>query len=151
MPFWKTVTLTITGGESAYPADYLQQDAMLDSSGVDRIRYASNERWYSTVQSRIDSVATNPIYKLSDTGFVFAPNTLTSATLEYISNPTEIVWAFTLDVNNRPVYDAGNSVDPLWRNTDMYEVISRLLAMTGVNLQSAAIAQHAQTIKTQGQ
>jgi hypothetical protein len=151
MPFIKTTTLTITSGLSDYPEDYQLIDTMLNAAGTDRIRYASNNKLYSFLQSRIDPVATNPIYTLTKDGFSFKPITLSSATLTYVSTPPEIVWAFTLDVNNRPVYNEANSADPEWYSSDMLEVIVRALNIVGTNLQLGAVVQYAENIKNGGQ
>lgn len=43
------------------------------------------------------------------------------------------------------------SQDPVWDNASIFEIISRGLALIGVNLQSAAISQFAEQIKREGQ
>jgi hypothetical protein len=151
MPFWAKETLSITNGSVNYPINYLQIDAMLNSAETDRIRYAAPNKWYSFVKSKIDPIATNPIYRLTDTGFIFAPATLASATLWYISVPNEIVWNYTIDINGREVYNPSSSVDPKWYDTDIFEIIARALSMIGISLQSAAVMQYAAGVKTNGQ
>lgn len=151
MPFIKSTTLTITSGLANYPDDYQLIDTMLNAAGTDRIRYAANSKLYSFLQSRIDPVATNPVYTLTKIGFSFKPITLTSATLGYVSTPADIVWNFTPDVNDRPVYEPIGSVDPEWYDTDMLEVIVRALNIVGCNLQLGAVLQYAENIKNGGQ
>ena len=58
-------------GRSDYPGDFLQVDAMLDITETDRIRVADNPRQYSFIGSKIDPVATNPIYLLRDNHLQF--------------------------------------------------------------------------------
>lgn len=150
-PIIKATTLTIDGtGFSPYPSDYVQVDAIRTDS-LQRVRFVQQDSLYSYYNSVIDPVATNPIYLLEDTGLRFYPATLGSAKLSYVSDPVDIVWAYTLDVNGRPVYDAANSVDPVWHVTSILEIVTRALAMIGVNLQAGAISQYAQEIKTNGQ
>ena len=43
------------------------------------------------------------------------------------------------------------SQDPVWDVASIFEIISRGLALIGVNLQSAAISQFAEQIKREGQ
>ena len=83
--------------------------------------------------------------------FSFKPITLTSATLGYVSTPADIVWNFTPDVNDRPVYEPIGSFDPEWYDTDMLEVIVRALNIVGCNLQLGAVLQYAENIKNGGQ
>ena len=135
---------------SPYPGDYIGTDAMWSIYGYNRVSYCPQERWYSTYNSVIDPIATNPIYKLEHGGFTFAPN-IGMANLNYIRTPPNIIWGNTPDVNGRPIYNPATSQDPIWDNVAIFEVISRALAMLGINLQAAQISQFAEEIKTQGQ
>lgn len=150
-PFITITNLTISSGFSAYPIDYQLTDTMTSSDGVNRIRYAANNKLYSFLKSKIDPVATNPVYTLSKNGFTFYPNTLTSATLAYVSVPNTIVWAYTLDGNGRPVYNPSLSVNPKWYDSDMLEIIVRALRLVGVNLKDGEVSQYANEIKNGGQ
>jgi hypothetical protein len=150
-PIIKATTLTIDGaGFSPYPTDYVQVDAIRTNT-LQRVRFVQQDSLYSYYNSVIDPVADNPIYLLEDNGLRFYPITLGSAKLSYVSDPVDMVWAYTLDVNGRPVYDAANSVDPIWNVTSILEIVTRALSMVGVNLQAGAISQYAQEIKANGQ
>lgn len=119
--------------------------------GYSRMRYVQQDSLDSYVNSVIDPVATNPIYLIEMEGFRFFPNNIGVAKMSYVKNPDAIIWAYTDDVNGRPIYDPIHSVDPVWYDTDMLDIISRALKIIGVNLQSAAISQYANDIKTNGQ
>lgn len=143
-------TISINGsGIGAWPSDMEEVVAMYTSS-MDRIRYAQQDSTWSYLKSVIDPVATNPIYNITNGEFQYYPITLGTAKISYVKTPPDIVWAFTLDSNNRPVYDAGSSVAPLWSDTDMMEVIARALRLVGINLQVAAVSQYANEVKTVG-
>jgi hypothetical protein len=88
---------------------------------------------------------------INDTGFEFAPRTIGTASLSFIQQPLPITWAFTLDVNQRRVYDAVNSVQPVWNDVAILEIIVRALALVGINLQLRVVENYSQIIKTQGQ
>jgi hypothetical protein len=150
-PIIKATTLTIDGaGFSPYPTDYVQVDAIRTNT-LQRVRFVQQDSLYSYYNSVIDPIADNPIYLLEDNGLRFYPITLGSAKLSYVSDPVDMLWAYTLDVNGRPVYDAANSVDPIWNVTSILEIVTRALSMIGVNLQAGAISQYAQEIKANGQ
>ncbi len=140
-----------TDGYSPYPGDYAQADAMWSFYGFSRIRSVQQDSLWSYYNSVIDPVASHPIYLIQDTGFQFYPQSLGAAKLSYVRNPPEMVWGFTTNINGRPVYSAAHSTQPVWDDLAMFEVITRALAMVGVNLQSNVVAQYAEQIKREGQ
>lgn len=145
-------TLTVdVSGQSSYPPNYQQIVAMYTNTGFSRIRYVEQDKLYSYYNSVIDPLSTNPIYSIYSDGFQFYPTTIANAKISYIRTPPEIIWAYIEDDNGRPIYDSGNSVDPLWNDVDCLDIISRALSMVGVNLQSAAILQYSNQIKQGGQ
>lgn len=147
----KPVPLTVdVNGLSSYPEDFEQVDAMYTTT-MDRIRFASQHKLYSYLNSIIDPIATNPIYLLIDTGFQFYPITIGSALLSYVKTPPDIVWGFTLDANGLPLYSQPLSADPIWYDADCLQIIVRALALVGVNLQMPQLEQYSNLIKTQGQ
>jgi len=144
--------LSIDGtGFSSYPNDFQQVDAMNSIYGWNRIKYVQQNYLSSYYNSKINPIATNPIYLIEELGFRFYPTTLGNARLNYVRTPPTIVWAYTLDGNGRPVYDPINSVDCVFYETDQLDIIGRALAMVGVSLDANAISQFAQQIKIQGQ
>jgi len=146
------VTLTINGsGIAPYPTGYLNSDAMTYGIYKQRVKFIQQDRLFSHLNSYIDPVATNPFYLIYKDGFQFYPINLGTAYLSYIKQPDELVWAFTLDPQGRPVYNPGASVQPQWLDLDMLEIIVRALAIVGVNLQLNVVEQYSQVIKTQGQ
>lgn len=137
-------------GFSLYPDDYEQLDTMWTVSGYNKIRYAENNRLTSYLSSVIDPVESNPIYIIEQNGFRFFPNNIGQAVLYYVKTPSVINWAFTLDVNGRPIYDPLLSTQPVWHEQDMMQIISRALAMVGVNLQAPQLIQYSNDIKQVG-
>lgn len=138
-------------GYSPYPGDFLQVDAMWSIYGYDRVRFVDQDRWYSTFKSTIDPIATNPIYMIKDIGLEFAPINIGAAKMSYVRNPPNMIWAYITDINGREVYDPANSVQPIFDDLSILEIIVRGLQLVGVNLQAADVAQYSQMIKNQGQ
>ena len=83
--------------------------------------------------------------------FQFYPKNIGTAKLSYLKLPTLMKYGVSPDANGREVYDATKSVDPSWNNTDIYEVIVRILALVGVNLQLPILYQFAEQIKKEGE
>lgn len=140
-----------TYGFAAYPSDYQKMDAMTDIYGLKSIRYASQDSVISYINSRIDPIASNPIYELENEGFRFYPATVGSARLSYVRKPSRIYWAYEIDGNGLPIQDVANSIDPIWYDIDCMEIIARALRLVSVNLQANDVAQYANEIKMNGQ
>lgn len=168
VPFIHETILTVDlNGESIYPTNYLQTDALTTVSDYQRIRFVRQDSLYSFVNSQIDPVATNPIYVLIQSGFKFMPFTLGSARLSYIGEPNYIQWGYCLDSNGRPIYNPSAppitttttttspgctySIQPLWYDVDILEIVARILKLVGVNLQMAQVEQYANQITQTGQ
>ena len=145
-----TLVVNSGTGDAPYPVDYIQADAMR-TSAFQRVRYVQQDSLYSYYNSTIDPIATNPIYLIEPTGFQFYPITLASPVLTYIKNAPTMTWAYTLDVNNRPVYSSGTSVQPIWDDVDLLEIVARALKLVGLNLQLGQIEQYANQVTQQGQ
>jgi len=138
-------------GFSPYPADYVQTDSMWGIYGYSRVRFVDQDRWYSAYNSKIDPVATNPIYMLKDTGFEFAPTTIVQAKMSYVKTPPSIYWGYVLDGNGRRVYSAAHSTDPVWDDVSILEIIVRALQLVGLNLQMNQVIAYSNEIKNTGQ
>ena len=86
--------------------------------------------------------------------------TLATAYLTYVKDAPEIVWAYTT-VSGRPVYAATQTgagvtpttgtVQPVWDNVDLLEIIARALKLVGVSLQIGQVEQYANQVTQQGQ
>jgi hypothetical protein len=149
-PLITSATLSINGsGEAVYPADYVQADTII-TTAFNRVRFVQQDALYSYYNSQIDPIATNPIYLLEPTGFQFYPVTLGSAILTYVKDAPEIVWGYTT-VSGRPVYSSGTSVQPVWDNVDLLEIIARALKLIGLNLQDGQVQQYANQVTQTGQ
>jgi hypothetical protein len=154
-----TLTINSTTGESPYPADYIQVDAVV-TNDFKRIRFVPQDSLYSYYNSEIDPVVTNPIYLIEPNKFQFYPKTLGSAILTYVKNAPDIVWAYTT-VSGRPVYaptqtgvgvtPTTGTVQPVWDDVDLLEIITRALKLIGLNLQDGMVSQYANQITQTGQ
>ena len=154
-----TLTINGTSGEASYPNDYVQADAII-TTAFKRVRFVQQDSLYSYYNSEIDPVATNPIYLIEPTGFQFYPKTLGTALLTYVKEVPTIVWAYTT-VSGRPVYaptqtgvgvtPITGTIQPIWADVDLLEIIARALKLVGVNLQAGQVEQYANQVTQQGQ
>ena len=155
------ILLTVDNtGFVPYPTDYQQWDAFFQINMIHRVRPGQQNKLYSFIKSFIDPIATNPVVTIENKGFRVYPNPTDTGTsipnaqfqLSYVSTPPPIVWGFIPDpVTGLPVYNPSTSTDPQWYDVDCFEVISRALAMIGINLQSQEISEFANNITKNGQ
>jgi hypothetical protein len=138
-------------GVSPFPSDYEYTDAMWTGYGHYNIRFVQQDRLDSYVHSSIDPIDTNPIYLINHEGFQFFPENIGLAKLSYVRTPPTIKYAYTLDGNGRQVYDPINSINPVWAETDILNIIVRALQIVGISLQSGTVVQYSQEIKNGGQ
>lgn len=144
--------LSIDGtGLATYPSDFEQVDAMWSVYNHYRIRFTQQDALWSKYRSVIDPVETNPLYLMKQEGFQFYPTDLAQARMSYVRKPPPIHWGYNLDGNGLPVYNQALSQDPIWSETDIYQVIVRALALVGVNLQFNVVLGYANQIKQGGQ
>ena len=153
--------LSVNGaGYSPYPSaaglvpsngDYLQTDAMWSAYGYERIREVQQHYFYSIYNSKIDPIASWPVYMIRNNGFQFAPSTIGQARISYVIEPPDMIWGYTLDGNGVPVYNPATSVQPVWDVASILEIIVRALRIIGVNLDYNQVSNYANQVQFQGQ
>jgi len=144
-----TVTIDVNG-QCTTPTDMIQMVAVTkEVSGKEyEITRVEQDRVANNLSSYYDAPDTEfPIYAQLRTKLQFYPKTLASASVIYLKKPTNMAWAFTT-VSGRYVYDPLLSVQPLWSDVDMNEVMYIALSYIGVNLKDQEVSQFA-NIKTQ--
>lgn len=105
--FIKPAPLIIASGTSNKPTDFIYRLA-LRINGKDCFKINHNQ--IATVNDNVidaPSVTTNTYYFVEYQGYyLFLPNTVTAANLDYIGTPNDIVWAYTFDSVGRQIYSA---------------------------------------------
>lgn len=143
-----------TTGIAAYPSDYEYTDNMWSIYGNYNIKFIQQDKLNSYIRSTIDPIEKNPVYLIQHEGFHYFPSRPygdNQALMSYIRKPPSIIWGYDLDGRGRPVYNAAKSQDPIWGDTDIFQVIVRALQIVGVNLQLGVVIQYSDEIKNKGQ
>jgi len=141
-------------GIGSFPYGFMQVDAMWGQYGYYNIRFTEQDRFSSNYRSVIDSPISNndnAVYLIGHEGFQFFPNAIGNVRCSYVQNPPSISWAYTTDSNGLPVYNYANSIQPVWDDTDLLNIVVRSLAIIGVNLQLGTVQQYSEMIKKGGQ
>lgn len=140
-----TVTIDVTGKwTKPTPNVILHMDAvrgLVDS--VEIVRFA-DDRLANKLASEYDApTATFPIYVDYETYLQFYPINLGSAKIVYLQKLVDSKWAYTL-VDDRPVYDEDNSIQPKWSDDDIDEISYIVLSDLGVSMRDGMVQQFAE-------
>lgn len=150
-PFIVSASYAIPGnGYFAYPVDLANVLAIRVSGNAERVWRVEHDRLASHISSVIDPPIQSPIYVELAGAYQFYPSTISQINMDYLRQPPDALWAFTLS-SNRPVYDQANSVQPLWRDTEITDIIIRVLFMFGISIQATQLVQYYGSVKSDGQ
>lgn len=151
MPFEKSATPTLTSGLVTKPSDFNKLLAMY-TPGNYRVYRIEEDRFAERFQDSIDPIdEANAFYVEQATNWRVYPTTLTNVTLKYLASPTDVVWAYTLDGSGRPVYTSTGSVQPLWYDNDIDEIVARAAKIIGVSLKEPTLTQFGQGVINTGE
>lgn len=156
-PFTTTVSLSIAAGIVSKPVDFVYRVGFR-INGEDAYKITSGQI-ASVNNSVIDppSIANNKYYFVEYEDFYkLLPTTLptvaiTTAELDYISTPVNIVWAYIFDADGRQIYDAANSVQPIWDNSSCREITKRMLTNLGVMFKDQDFANFGKSVQLTGE
>ena len=151
MPFEQTTTLTVTSGLANKPAGFNKLLSMYTSNNY-RVYRIEEDRFAERYQDSIDPIdEANAFYVEQNTNWRIYPTTLNNLTLKYLSVPNNVIWGYTTDGNGRPVYDAVNSIQPLWYDNDIDEILARAAKIVGVSLKEPTLVQFGEQVMAKGE
>jgi hypothetical protein len=137
-PFTTSATISVAvTGNATKPSNLLYRLAI--RSGNHKVQMINKGQIYAMLADAIDapSVANGIFYGTEyDTFYKIWPATTSTIAIDYIRNCVDVVWGYTTDGNGRPVYNAGTSVQPEWRDIDAQEITKRALRLFGLSFSS---------------
>lgn len=151
MPFEKSSTATVTAGLVTKPADFNKLLAMYTPNNW-RVYRIEENRFAERYQDSIDPInEENAFYVEQSANWRVYPTTLATVTLKYLPVPTDVVWNYTLDGSGRPVYNSTGSIQPLWYDNDIDEIIARALKILGVSIKEGTLINYGQGVINTGE
>jgi hypothetical protein len=151
MPFQSSATVTVTSGLANKPTGFNKLLAMYTPNTY-RVYRIEEDTFAERIQDSIDPVdEANAFFVEQNTNWRIYPITLTSLTVKYLTVPTDVVWNFTIDGSGRPVYSPTGSVDPLWYNNDIDELVARAAKIIGVSFKEPTLSQFGQGVINTGE
>lgn len=152
MPFVKPITIGVTLGQVVKPSDFVYTMALRCNGTA--VFQVNHDEWWSLAEDVIDppSVAENSYYYTEYLNYYqVAPNTVTQIDLDYVATPTDVLWGWVPDANNRQVYSPSASVQPQWDNNSCREITKRMLKTIGVSFQDKDFEQFGQEVIIAGE
>lgn len=151
-PFIITTVIPVTpiNGQLPKPGNLACLLALRTFNDDQRIWRVEHDRVVSHVASVIDPPSESPIYTEYSVYYKVSPDTIGSVNIDYLIYPPDAKWAYTT-VSGRPVYDFGSSVQPLWGDTEITDIVIRVLFMFGISIQAPQLTQYYASVKTDGQ
>lgn len=138
-PFTIPGSVTISSGQADKPNDFfygLARRLSLNSVEYLVTKINHGQIWYVN-NDVIDppSIADGTYYIIEyENYYSVLPSSATgNLLLDYIAQPTDVIWGFTYDSDNRQVYNAGLSVQPKWKTPTIIEITKRTLTSFGVS------------------
>lgn len=153
-PLIHNVTIPVVAGQVPKPANFSYLMAIRDTASQERVYSFNKDQKFSIVGSVIDPPSDEALsfyYTEYGTYFEVLPADMANVDLDYLSSPVDIVWGYTLDGNNRFVYNPATSVQPEWSQTSIDEITKRSLKSTGVSFQNQDYVQYGQSVQDKGE
>ena len=113
-PFYATTSVTLTSGVGTLPTFYNIINISTNSrlTAIERVEKAKLSFLLSSPLTTPSTIF--PIYYITGETLTVNPSSLTSIDIDYISVPTDPIWAYTIDGNGALTYttDTGSTVTP---------------------------------------
>lgn len=138
LPFTIPVTIPIVAGKATKPSDIIYTIALRINDT--KVFHINHDQIWAVKDDVIDPPSTTDdsyYYYEYLNYYSFLPISVTSVDVDYVASVTDIVWAYTLDVNHMQVYDPANSVQPKWNQNTIIEITKRSLEILGVSYKDA--------------
>ncbi len=150
-----------SAGHLALPSDYvhlisLRYKTGTNVSGVVVPKYIDikivdeDKEYYRLGSTIVPPTKKHPIGVLKSNYVQIYPTNITTVQLSYLSQPPKPVWGYTM-VNNRPVFNSATSVDLLWPDVVINDIVILALSYVGISIKDGDLSQYTQIQKQQGQ
>jgi hypothetical protein len=149
-PFTKNDIVTIAAGNGNKPADFKYLLALRISG--DHVIHINKNQIATVNDNVIDppSITDGAYYYTDYQGFYsFLPSTVTSASIDYIAAPVDVVWGFTIS-GGRQVYSSGTSTQSAWDDASNREICKRVLNTLGISFKDGDFANFGQHVINTG-
>lgn len=155
-PFVKKLTLSVVDGEATLPEDCEKVNAILVSkTNLKALKRVDEDRIGMIMDNPLREPDEDDIYYMQQGRSIQVFGLVDSIYVLYLKTPRKPVYATKeIDVTSgsrtvkRQVYDSVNSVDLEWKENEMIDLATRILAKTGLSMRDGFVEQIVQVNKT---
>jgi hypothetical protein len=144
-----------SSGQVIKPADFEREVSFNSSTNLLVFRRIQLNRLNTALNDPIDVVSSSrPIYTDSGGFYQVYPSinwVNFSTTLMYYKTPPQAVWGYNTDSDGLPVYKPLTSINQVWRDQEINDLVQRTLMYFGINLANPQITTYADEQKTKGE
>lgn len=151
-PFIKPLTIAIASGQYIKPADFVYTLALRINGH--KVFKVNQDAIWAMNNDAIDppDISEDSYYYAEYLNYYkFFPISVTAGELDYISTPIDIFWAFTLDGDNRQVYNSALSISPQWDTNSAREITKRMFDTLGVSYSDEDFSGFGSKVQTIGE
>jgi hypothetical protein len=144
--FLYSSTISVSSGVATKPTGFNKLLSMYTTDFF-RIYRMDEDRFSERYQDSIDPIdKANAFFVEQGTSWTIYPTSITQAIVRYLKVPASVVWGYTLDGSGRPVYNSGTSIQPLWYDNDIDEILGRAAKIVGVSIKEPVLQQYGQSV-----
>jgi len=149
--FSTSSTLTFTSGIATTPANLYKCLMVSTSSRATAVQEIQKSDLPQITASKLTAPSTTyPIYYKEGSSIYILPDTISSATLDYIFKPTDPNWAFTSGATYGDMaYSSSTSINFQLHDSEEVPLIIKILAFAGVTIKDPNVVQVAKQEEVQ--
>ena len=142
-PFYATGSVTLTSGVGTLPAFYhiISVSTTVCSTMTDIERVEKAKLSFLLSSPLTTPSTTFPVYYVTGSTLTVNPSSITSIDVNYVSVPSDPVWAYTTDSNGAFTYTATGSTDFGLHPSSEVDLILGILRYTGVIIKDPTVIQ----------
>lgn len=123
-----------SGGKIDKPVGLLRMASIKHNNGgvLVKVRRRNQDQEADMASSVVmPPTAEYPFYVDYGTYYQIYPKNIGDVDWSYLASPVDVVWAYTLDDRDRPIYDPDNSVDFQLEDSEIGNIIAKILVYAG--------------------
>ena len=140
--FSKEATVSCSAGVGSEPSDLYRLIAVSSTNRQIEFEEVRKEEIPYLKSSKLNQpTSTFPIYYSEGSSIKILPADTTSILVDYLTLPSDPQWAFTGGGSNAYTYDSVNSVDFQIHQSDETDLVTKILAYSGVIIKDPTVIQ----------
>lgn len=140
--FSKEATVSCSTGVGSEPSDLYRLISVSSTDRTKEFEEVRKEEIPYLKSSKLNQpTSTHPVYYSEGSSIKILPADTTNILVDYLTLPSDPKWAFTGGGSNAYTYDSANSVDFQIHQSDETDLVTKILAYSGVIIKDPTVIQ----------